>query len=320
MTTNIESTNIDLKPSFGSKIKNGVQSNIWIRILAEALSSFFFVFTINVVISLGESKVGLFSFFFKYNIGGGIWIGFLSMISFYWFQVSGISSNFINLVICHRRGQVNNKELTISVPAQFVGGLLGAIMVYFVAVKAIVPDDQSIHAMGGAMTKIKGLVNTNVTEEQLSIINPWVSRNFATEFVGTSKVGYVYLYGIVQGLINAIWIIVAFILNSIVDEKTNNKTKQFILRYIILIVGISIATIFYANTSNWVRLLTPALVNVFTGRYEEAVLVMNATFLFIIMQMIGIAIVYFEVLWKDSIGERIKQERKNSQAELKEGE
>ncbi len=292
----------DISIGMNDWLKNEVTNNIWLRLLGEFLSAFFFIFIINLIIALGEDGVPFFRFFYEYNLGTGLWIGLMTMFAFVWSQNTTLSANFINLVLTRKRKEINNREFFCSTIFQFIGGISGALLVYMIAGVAINSTDK-LHAMGGALPKLKGLVNNNVSPDQVSWLNPWQSINFVES---ASNKGFVYLYAVIQGFINATWIVVAFILNSLVDKKTTNRSQQLLIRYIILVVGISITTIFYANTTNWVRLLTPTLVNVIAGE-ENSLLVMNTTFVFIAVQSIGILIVFFELLSKEegeNIGEK----------------
>ncbi len=300
MTTKVE-VNSEIVLHWTEVIKNEVNGNFWLRLLGELLSSMFFVFSINLIIALGEDQIPVFKFFYNYNIGAGMWIGFMTVVSFVWFQRTTLSANLINLSLIYKRDQINSMEFWWSVLFQFIGGIAGALMVYLFAGTVLAGD--GLHVMGGAYPKLKGLTNANVgltgapgNVDHTSILNPWMSIDFTKM---DNKI-YTYSYAAIQGMINATWIIVAFILNSIVDQKNNNRTKQLLLRYIILVVGISITTIFYANTSNWVRVLTPTIVNVIMQK-EGSLLVLNTTLVYIAFQLIGVLVIYFELVWKDVI-------------------
>ncbi len=307
MTTQVVSKKRD---NFLDKIRHQANSKLWFRLIGEFLSAFFFVFMINLLIALGEDGIPAFNLIYDYNLGMGLWIGFMTMVAFVWAQRTTLSANAVNLVLAHRRQQIDNGSFLTSIIIQFIGGILGAVFVYFIAASFIMDTDSTLHAMGGAYPKLKGLTATNTVGG--SATNPWASINFVTEWSnGNMNKGFVYLYAIGQGAINATWIVVAFILSTIVDDKTNNRTQQLLLRYIILIVGISITTIFTANTTNWVRLFAPTVVNaIMEHGSPESMLVMDTTMVYIAVQFIGLAIVYFEVLWKDMVAEEIRREKK----------
>ncbi len=299
MDTEVQS-NAKLKKNMTELVKDKVTNNFWLRLLGEFLSAFFFIFFINLIIALGEDDVPFFKFFYEYNIGAGLWIGIMTLFAFIWAQHTTLSANFINLILTRKRGNISNKQFWNSTVFQFAGGVCGALMVYLIAGMAMQSTDQ-LHSMGGAFPKLKGLVNNNTNGG--TIINPWATYNFVENYnSGDISKGFVYAYAVIQGFINASWIVIAFILNSIIDNKTNNRSKQLLLRYIILVVGISITTIFYANTTNWVRLLTPTVVNVLMGQ-DNSLLVMNTTLVFIAVQIIGILIVFYELVWKESMNE-----------------
>ncbi len=306
MTTQVVSQK---KDKWTDKIRHNANSKYWFRLTGEFLSSFFFIFVINLLVALGEDDIPVFNFIYKFNIGMGLWIGFMTLMAFVWAQKTTLSANIINLALSHRRQEITNGTFWTSVPVQFIGGVLGALSVYFIAGYLIHGGSDGIHAMGGAFPKLKGLTSTNTAGG--TFVNPWATINFVDRWMeGTMTKGYVYLYAVIQGFINASWIVIAFVLNSITDDKTNNRTQQLILRYIILVVGITITTMFTANTTNWVRLFTPTVVNVIAKPGKDTLLVMDTTMVYIAVQMVGLVIVYFELLWKDIVAEKIREEKK----------
>ncbi len=320
--------------NWSERITKKLNDNLPLRLLAEFLSSMLFIFFMNLVLALGEDDIPIFRFTSNYNFGNGIWIGFMTMVGFYWFQKTGIATNLINLTLKKMRGQIDGTTYWSSTVVQFVGGIFGALFVFFIAAQFVDLSTDPMHAMGGTKPKIKGMINTNVSNDalykfwavdgkvQTSFLNPWESYDLVNNLYSTNKT-LIYIFAAGQGLVNASWIVVAFILNSIVDDKANNKTQQFALRYIILIVGISVTTIVYANTTNWVRILTPTIVNVFndwskgTVEYHHSILVLQTTMVYISMQMIGVVFVYFEIVWKDSIGAKQKEFAKNEPEEIR---
>ncbi len=294
MTKIVPSDN-DIKKNIFEKIKDVVQSNLLYRLVGEALSALFFILVINSVIALGEDRVPVLNFFYDFTFGTGIWIATMTIIAFVWSTSTTLSANVLNLVLAYRRKDVNKVEFWTSIVFQFLGGIIGALIVYFIA-GAVVDLDapgEPLHSMGGALPKLKGLTLTNV--ENTSIFNPWQDVNFITKYgpsSGDAHYAFIYLYASLQGVINASWIIIAFYLNSIVSNKnSNNRVKELLWRYIILLIGISITTIFYANTTNWVRLLTPNIVNVLAMR-NNSLLILSTTLIFIAFQCIGLWYVY----------------------------
>lgn len=298
MTTKIEA-NLNFKKNW---IEEAVTNNDLLRLLGEFLSSMFFIFSINIVVALGEDEIPFFKFFYNYNIGTGILIGSMTMLAFVWGRKTSLSANMINLTLNKKNGKLKNNQFWTSLIFQFIGGIFGSLLVYIIAHS--LTNDQSLHSMGGAYPKLKGLTLNNV--EVTNFFNPWKS----IDFVKTYDRKFVYAYAVIQGFINASWIVIGFVLNSIVDSKTNNKTKQFLLRYIILLIGISITTIFYANTTNWIRLFTPTLINVIMGQ-ENSLFVMQTTIVYVLVQTIGVIIIYFELILKDSLLKQKKEGEEN---------
>ncbi len=302
MTNQVEETIIEAKdqPTLLGRLNDNIRNNLWIRLLGEAASALFFVFSINLIIALGEDGIPFFDFFYNFNIGAGIWIGFMTLIAFIWSTKTPLSANVLNLVLASRRGELAKDEFWLSIVFQFIGGLAGALMVYLVAGVVVDADMNKLHSMGGALPKLKGFINTNVTDVNAGI-NIWHSFNFV-EHYSSDGINphplYIYLYAALQGTINATWIIIAFYLNGMVDRKNiNNRAKQLGLRYIILVIGISLTTIFYANTTNWIRLLTPNIINMIMGG-DHSVLIFSTTLIFICVQTCALLFMYFKLTKK----------------------
>ncbi len=299
MTNQVEETIIEAQDqsTLLDRLNDNIRNNLWIRLLGEAASALFFVFSINLIIALGEDGIPFFKFFYNFNIGAGIWIGFMTLVAFVWSTKTPLSANVLNLVLASRRGELTKEEFWLSVVFQFIGGLAGALMVYMVAGVMVDADMSTLHSMGGALPKLKGFINTNVTPDNAGI-NIWQSFNFVDHFSLDGEnphLIYIYLYAIIQGGINATWIIIAFYLNRMVDKKNvNNRAKQLALRYIILVIGISITTIFYANTTNWIRLLTPNIINLIVGG-EHSLLIFSTTIVFICVQTTALLFMYFKL-------------------------
>ncbi len=303
MTTKVQGNNNKQKGLF-NWIKEEAQSSYWLRMIGEFVSAFFFIFIINLVIALGEDSVPIFDFFYNVNIGMGIWVGSMTFLAFLWTQRTTLSANFVNLVINYRNNNINRKEFYGSMGFQFIGGFFAATIVYIIAGCFIHTNDPAyIHIMGGTTPKIKSLFlsNPNLPDTIFSSNNPIYNP---IDFTKGFKTGYAYLWAAVQGCINAIWIIVAFILNGLVDKKYENGRKSIIWRYIILVVGVSITTIFYANTTNWVRLLSPAVVSTIVHAINghsitESTFLLSTTITYIAFQTIGLIVVYFTTIHRN---------------------
>lgn len=280
MTNQVEV--INEKKNWLNKATDWANSNYWNRMLGEALSAFVLIFTINFVISLGEIGIPVFHWIYRTNILSGVWIGFMTMVAFTWTQKTTMSANMINLLITKRNKQINKKEFWGSVVFQLIGGFFAGFLIYFFVAYLIEPSTwppNAPHIMGGTQPGFKGLF----------LNEPLLFRDNTAQ---------AYIVAMFQGLTCSIWIIIAFMLNFVVDKKTNNETQQWIFRYIILIVGISITTAFYANTTNPVRLLSPAIANAIMGR-DYGLLLLSTTFTFILFQTIGMAFIYFELIFKE---------------------
>ncbi len=295
------------KMNWVSWIENQVDEKLSLRLLSEFCSSMIFIFSINIVLALGELEVPVFHFFYFYNIGVGLWIGFTTMLIFHWSRKTTISSTMINLAWVHRRGEITTKEFWTSLLFQFIGGFLGALAVFVIINHALNEHldydwttSEDVYAMGGAMPKLKGLfVNTPVEK---SIFNPWMAINFAHS--DQHSTSFVYSFAVIQGFINGSWIIIAFLLNSIVNNKTKTIYSEYAFRFLILVIGVSVTTIFSANTTNWIRLLSPAIVNFIMGETHGA-LIMNTTLVYIAIQFIGVAIVYFSLVLRTVVEEEV---------------
>ncbi len=311
MTTEIKAKTE--KESFIALVRRSVDEKLSIRLLLEFLSSMIFIFCINSILALGEMDVPFFHFFYFYNIGVGIWIALTSIVILFWTRQTTVSAVMINLTLSLKRKEITATEFWSSLAAQFIGGFLGAVSVYALVNHVNhgipIPHDAP-YAMGGAMPKLKGLFVNTPTET--SLLNPWMSINF----IHGEEYGLpvVYTYAVIQGFINATWIIVAFIANAFVNKKTNNIYQEFGWRYIILLIGVSITTIFSANTTNWIRLLSPAIVNAVVGE-EHGILLLNTTFVYIAIQMIGVAIVYFVLVLGDTIEHEHEKEKNKERKE-----
>lgn len=263
------------------------RKSIGFVILFEAISSFSLIFIINFPISLGEIDIKVFNLVYNVNFFNAIWIGGFTMIAFWWMQKTNISSNILNLVISSRNRNINKKEFSLSIIGQFIGGILAALIVFLIVSKGIDHGDSGNLIMGGTTTDIKGLFLAN--PDMFNINSIWDPISF-------SDYGHGAMFGFaaMQGLVNSFAICIAFMLNRRVDNNFDNQKKVFALRYIILIVIISISTIIYANTTNWIRLLSPAIISQVNSWIDgDESIILWTTLIFMLFQVLGFGFVFF---------------------------
>ncbi len=270
------------KRTISESITAWANKNFFNRMLGEALSAFVLIFAINSVIALGEDGVKPFTIIYKTNLGSGLWIGFMTMWAFTWTNKTTLSANMINLLLTKKDNRITKKEFWWSILFQFIGGFTAGFLVY--AIAALASPDWYLgdaHIMGGTKPAIK-----------MYWLEDASSMSGLIDF--TDNTDFAYIFAAIQGLICSTWIIVGFMVNRVADDKSKNATQQWLIRYIILIVGITITTMFYANTTNPIRLLSPAIANAVMGRTHGS-LYLSTTIVFILFQLIGMIIVYFEI-------------------------
>ncbi len=287
MTTTVE-TKLKLEKKI---IRDHVSNNFWLRMLGEFLSAFILIFTINFIISLGEEGIPFFKQVSNINFTIALWIGSMTFLSFLWSQRTSLSANFINLIMTYRNKQISAKDFYTSIPFQLIGGIMAAMLVYVIAgfidydhiTGTFDPNWNELEVMGGTIPKIKGLW----TADGQGLLT-WAPVDLFHE---REIDVWTYAFAAFQGTINATLIVVSFTLNTFADRKYNNGKESLAIRYIILVVGISITTIFYANTTNWVRLFAPAVVSTIKDpSYAPGggSLMLTTTITYIAFQMIGI--------------------------------
>lgn len=255
-----------------------VKQNISMRLIFEFLASFVLIFMINIGISLGEAGVTGFKIIYNVNIVLALWIGTWIFLAYLFFEKTNISTTLLYLVVLSKKKVINNKEFVLSILFQFLGGLFAAFLIWEIIDVGMGKD---IKVMGGTTTYIKGLFLLEGSKFKL-----WEPYNFET--------GWKYGFAIIQGIVSALFLITAFIGNGFVDRKFNREIFSKVSRYIILIVCISIPTILSANTTNWIRVLAPAIVSQISSWATKGNSTMlYTTLLYITFQSLGIIFIYY---------------------------
>lgn len=260
-------------------IRNRVENNYWWRLLGEMISAFILIFSINCGQALGEVGFSGFYYIYSWNILTAFWIGSLTFLSFIWMKKTTLSSNFFNLVINYKHNVINKKEFWSSLPFQFLGGFFAASLILLICISH--NDENKRLVMGGTIPSIKGLFINDNTSINYSNLNTIYNR---IDFSGK----FIYLFALIQGLINSMAIIFLYICNTKIDKK-KSENISLVYRYFILIIIIFFTTILYANTTNWIRLITPAIVSAIYDWQDEF---LSTTLLFIFVQAIGLLVVY----------------------------
>lgn len=270
-------------------IKNSVSNNFWIRMLGEMCSAFLLIFVINFGQGIGEALArgshnewyNIFYYIYNWNIATAFWIGSFTFLSFLWFRKSSLSSNFFNLVISYKHNDINRKEFWSSIPFQLIGGLFAAVFIIVICLDIQPLEDNQTYAMGGTITSIKGFFINNIEYSRF--------ENYLVYERWTSPENWKYEFAAIQGLINAITILFFYTANTIADRKSGKGTA-FTFRYLLLVICIFFTTIFYANTTNWIRLISPAIVSAVNNWDTEY---LTTTLVFIVVQTTGILVVYY---------------------------
>lgn len=298
---------------FFYKIKRNVNNNIWHRLTGEFLSAFALIFIINFGITLGE--IGIPGFYLIYNVNFviALWIGTFTFLAFLWMQKTTLSANFVNLVMSYRAKNINRKEFWISSVFQFVGGLTAAILVFFIVVFGINggPGDK-LYIMGGTNTQVKGLFVVHPFSDSGNYWASWDPTQFNLDMNNTTyaggqpshfKTSNIFFFAAVQGMVNGFLIIFSFMANNKIDAKYNKDYRAKWGRWIWLVVTISITTIISANTTNWVRLIAPAIVGQTYAEINgiDGVIILWTTLTFIAFQLLGLALVYVSVFFVEEI-------------------
>ncbi len=266
-------------------MKETLNNNFWLRMLGEMCGAFLLIFIINSGQAIGESLYklnggshevyNLFYYIYNWNLITALWIGSWTFVAFILFRKTSIACNFFNLVISYKHNEITKDEFWHSLPFQLIGGLFAA---YFVIIISLSINDVT-GAMGGTITSMKSLMTNN---DHIFDFNKGESIRYG--------------YAAVQGLINAFAIIFLYTINVIID-RNNGKGKALTLRFLVLVPTIFITTIFYANTTNWIRLLSPAVMSAINNWETEF---LTTTLVFISTQTIGLLVVYNLIKMKRS--------------------
>ncbi|BDU67490.1 MAG: hypothetical protein TYPL_1430 [Candidatus Tyloplasma litorale] len=283
----------ELNNNFFNYLRSNSIDKFWFRMLWEFISSFSLIFSINFVLSLGEMKIPnklpISTAIFNVNFLTAIWISTFSFLAFLWTDKTTLSANFVNLVITYKRKKINKKEFSSSILFQFLGGLLAAFIIFILS-QIIIYGDKDPLVMGGTIPRIKGLflndpsVYDNI---QFTFYDPVDAREWDHRSL-------TYLFVALQGTINGIFILFSFSLNNRIVDKYDNGAKAKLFRYIILVVGISITTILYANTTNWIRLICPAIFGEIFGiiNNQQGTEILLTTSFYIMFQLPWLLLVY----------------------------
>ena len=296
----INKTNLKLEEN---KIKKYAQASIRHKFFLEVLGSFSIVFAINFCIALGEAKIPFFWIFNNVIAVEGFWISTWTFIFFLFFERTGVSSNAITLVIDFRNKNINFKQYILLFFGQLIGALLSSLFVFSVVQLLIVNNSKNlnnIHVMGGAIPYIKGLFTNNGTVA-------WNPIDFNTEPHGIGGYGF----SAIQGVINASIIMFSFFMLKSVEKKYDIGFRSKAIRYIMLLSLVTSSVILTANTTNYNRLISPAIIDMIFNQSKDAIRKFSTTCTLISLQSLGLMVVYFSRFLDkdDEVLEEIKGEQ-----------
>ena len=280
------------------RIKDLSNNSLAYKILFEFIGSFVLIFLIDIVFSLGELNshiwfMNIFRIIYKINLFAAMWIATMTFVAFLIFEKTSITSNSVTLIIQYKNKKIEKDTLVFSVTAQFLGGIISSLFVYFIMMGFaiwLVPTYNSYndfisinHTMGGSSVYLRGFI-TNGNIDQYKFYNLYSSIDFSSlENKGTQ-----FGFSAIQGIINAFIISISFIIISFVEKKYNRNVTKKTVRYIMLIVLISISIIISANTTNWDRLISPAIINAIFTNNITGVYRIGTTLTFIFFQTFGL--------------------------------
>ena len=276
-----------------NKIRIFSQKSIKHKFLLEIVGSFLIIFIINFFISLGEANIPFFWAFNNIVFLEGFWIATWTFIFFLFFEKTGVSSNALTLVIDFRNKNINIKQYILLFFGQLIGGIFAAFLVYIIVDLLIVHNSSNlndIHVMGGTIPYIKGLFSSNGTLV-------WHPIDFVKDEHGVGPYGF----SSIQGLINATIIIFSFFILRSVEKKYNIGFISKLIRYIMLISLVSSSVILTANTTNFNRLISPAIIDMIFNQSTNAVSKFGTTCVFILFQSIGLMVVYYSSLFDKEV-------------------
>ncbi len=266
------------------------------RLILESISAFIMVFIINFGITLGEAQVPFFDVIYNTNILIAIWIASWSFLSLLIFRKTGLTINMINLIMSFRSDDMNKNEFIGSFLFQFIGGLIAALLVWFIIDFGLEENlhlVEDVNSMGGTTPYIKGLFFAREYGVD-SWSNEWWDGVGAIAWKPVSiNSNWKFGFAAIQGLVCGVSIIISMYINNFIDDKFNTKWT-LVGRYFVMIILISITTILSANTTNWVRLLSPAIISQIdswvNGEMQQTIL--YTTIIFILFQSIGLLFIY----------------------------
>jgi len=286
-----------------NKIKKYSQNSIWHKFLLEVFGAFSIVFIINFFISLGEANIPFFWIFNNVVAVEGFWIATWTFLFFLFFEKTGVSSNALTLIIDFRNKNINFKQYILLFFGQLMGAILSSLFVFALVQLLIVNNSKhlnNIHVMGGAIPYIKGLFTNKGTLA-------WNPIDFNMEPHGIGAYGF----SSIQGLINALIIIFSFFVLKSVEKKYNIGFISKLIRYIMLLSLVTSSVILTANTTNYNRLISPAIIDMIFNQSKDAVRKFSTTCTFICLQSLGLIVVYFSGFFdkEDEVLTKVKGEQ-----------
>ena len=283
-------------------IKKLVSNSISYKLLFEFLGSFTIIFLINIFLSLGEMNISdwffnIFHTIYNVNVLSALWIATITIIAFIFYKKTSICSNALTLVIQYKNEKINRKVFYYSAMAQLAGGVLASLIVYLITMGFAIwltadyntynDFTNVIHSMGGGTPYLRGFFThaTNGEYESFNLYKP-------IDFSSYDNKGIQFGYSSIQGIINVLIIMTTFIFVNIIEKNFNRYTHKILLRYIMLIVLISISIVFSANTTNWVRLISPTIINGIFAHNIESGYRIATTLVYIMFQFIGLIFIF----------------------------
>jgi len=120
-----------------------------------------------------------------------------------------------------------------------------------------------------------------------------------------------YGFSSIQVLINALIIIFSFFVLKSVEKKYNIGFISKLIRYIMLLSLVTSSVILTANTTNYNRLISPAIIDMIFNQSKDAVRKFSTTCTFICLQSLGLIVVYFSGFFdkEDEVLTKVKGEQ-----------
>ncbi len=285
------------KKQFIGKIKSLVNSSFLYKLVFEFVGAFTLIFLIDLGLSLGElnGQIWFLKFFhviYDINFLTAIWISSFTLIAFIVFERTCIASNAVTLVIQYKNKEIIKRDFYSSFGAQFLGGIIASIFVYFIMMGFAIwfihdysnysDFTNELHIMGGSSEYLRGFF-THGNDNSYQAFNFYKPIDFTSKSSGIR-----FGFSSMRGIINAFIIGSSFIFMNLIGKKYNSNFLKIAVRYIMLIVLISLSVILSANTTNWVRLISPIIVSgAFTHNAEGGYRILM-TLVFMIFQSLGL--------------------------------